>query len=222
MKNDKLSRAAALAYEPMLEEYSSCDEISDRHRFSDAFETKMTSLISEGGKITSHRRKALSWKLVLAAAFLFVAGFCIGAAKTPIHDLIIYIIGSDKEEIVVNNESGDGRIGMGRIYELAELPEGYTLMDSYIDTDHAGYTYTNGNDMLFFSQYKESAYKDVYFDSGVTFEYVTGENGQEYLYVSDSGLSSVIWRSDGHVFLIVGNLDKDELIDLCSKTKIRK
>lgn len=220
MNNDKLSKAAALVYEPLLEEYSTCDEISDDHRFSEDFERKMSGIISEGNEKRRYRKK-LSWRFVLAAIILFAAGFCLGAARSPVHDIIVRFVGNDKDELLIDSESGDDRIGMGAKYVLTDLPEGYSLTNSYIDIDFAWSDYSNGDDILHFAQYKESVYKDVYLDSSTKFEYISDENGQEYLYLSGSGFASVIWHMDGYVFRLSGNLDKDTLIGLCSKTKMQ-
>lgn len=221
MNNDKLSKAAALAYDPLLEEYSTCNEISDDHRFSDNFEKKMSSIIHTESESSGYRRKRISWRFILVAVILFSAGFCLGAAKNTVHDIIVRFAGNDKDELVINSESGDERIGMGAKYMLSELPKGYGLTNSYIDIDFAWSDYSNGTDVLHFAQYKESAYKDVYLDSDTKFEYITDKSGQEYLYVRDPSSASVVWHMDGYVFRLSGNLDKDTLLLLCSKTKMQ-
>lgn len=218
MYDDKLSRACEIAFEPILEEYSVCDEVSEKHRFSDAFEEKMKVAVS--APKPKHRIKKLSWRLIIAAVLIFSSGLCIGAARLPIHDLIMTVIGN-RNDIIVNNKTGDERIGLGKIYVLTSIPQDYRLINSYICADSANSCYSNGKNTFTFLQYKDSAYKDAYVNDSIKSEYITDENEQEYLILSDDESASVIWHKDGYVFIICGNIDKDDLLKLCKSTKLK-
>lgn len=222
MDNQKLSRAAAAAYETKLEEYSGMDNITGEHRFSRAFEKKIRDsiLATEPASEPMIRPGRLSWRLVFAATILFSVGFCLGAAQMPIHDLILRLTGK-QSEIILSSETWDGRIGLGRIYTLTAIPEGYQLINSYMDSDHSTSFYSNGTNTFAFSQYRESVYKDVYINSRAESEYITDENGQEYLFLIDTESMSVTWHKDEYVFLIYGTIDKNAALNLCKSAKFK-
>lgn len=163
--------------------------------------------------------KKFSWHFI-AAAILLSSGFCIGAAKEPIHDIIMMVSGK-QNEIIVGNKTGDNLIGLGKIYTLANIPDGYRLMNSFIDIESANSCYSNGKNTFTFAQIKESAYKSAYVNSEINNEYITDESGQEYFLLSEDESVSVIWHKDGYVFMIYGNIDKNTAVNLCDVTNLK-
>lgn len=215
MDNKKLSRAAAKAYTPLLNSYSVCPEAKD-HIFSEDFERKIDKALT--AKSRNVKKLKLSWKMALIMIVVFLSGFCIGAARVPLHELIIRLFGGNAE-IAVEDSYSNNKIGMDTIYELYDLPNGFEMENKYITPTASEHWYRNGERCIALIQYKSIVYKDVFLGDDVQHEYFSDENGQEYICIQDNENTSIVWKKGEYVFLLFGDLDKYELIDLCKHTK---
>lgn len=223
---NELEKAIAEVVEPQLDELISSSEQAEPHTFSDRHNNKMRRLIKRQKRpyfriVTGAGARAAC--IVLLCILLGTAALSVEAVRKPIKGFIISIF-DDRKEVSVKSE-GDEKHFVEDIYVLAKLPSGYELSSSGggADSSYAFHDYYNGDLRLFFGQYTKESYKDVSFDPADHMELFTDEDGTEYLIDHTAeGELCVLWDNGDYVLHLVGNLTKEEALELCKSAEIEK
>lgn len=114
-----------------------------------------------------------------------------------------------------------------QLYCLYDLPEGYKEIDRFTNDYSLNIIYQNcnGTDHIVFYQDVKRYYGRHYNTEGYDFEEINiGEYSGLYIDWSDENTNygSVIWANGEYVFEIIGDLTKNELLNLANHTNLSK
>ena len=221
MNDEMLGAAARSVCEPELARLCSYDGI-DEYQFSEEFESRMRSIFKPEKRINIRRRI----KTALLIAAIFAAGFCIGmsnkmrwnytAEDTDSGRLLNFNIGS----------VDDRKKHLEEVYTLDGLPQGYTRVICENKSYSSVQIWTDDPDeghIIFFDQCVPAAYRDAFYPDKTEL-CLYEEDGIQYMFgeIKDEDFTSVLWYQHGYVFLITGELSKEELLRLCKTLKIER
>ena len=220
MNNKEFGAALAEICETKLlaEELS----LPEDFEFSESFEAKMSGIIGKERK--PFLRGRLKAALIIAA--IFAAGFCISMTNKMKWN---YTAEDSDGGRTVNFNIGsveDFKLSLDEIYTLDGIPKEYTrvICDNMLFASVQIWVDApdNGNS-IHFCQSIPSAYKDAFFPEEMTLS-LYEEDGIQYMFgeAEDLNYSSVVWYQQGYVFLITGDLPKNELLKLCKTLKIEE
>lgn len=111
-----------------------------------------------------------------------------------------------------------------QLYCLYDLPEGYKEIERFTNDYSLNIIYqnSNGTDLVFYQDVK-CYYNRHYNTEGYVLEEINiGEHSGLYIDWSDENTNygSIIWANGEYVFEIIGNLTKNELLNLASHTNL--
>lgn len=196
----------------------------EEHIFSAKFEKNMEKLIKRRSKpyyklISTGARRAAC--MIVAVIVLSASALSVKAVREAVYEFIMRIF-SDHTQISANREGPDEYPKtIEEEYYIADLPEGFELVDHDVSDNFVYYIYTNEDDYIVFRQYTKDTYiynidneqqeQDLLeFDDQ---KYITCYNKNEYTY---------IWDNGEYIFILISNCDKDDMINLCRSTKIKE
>ncbi len=162
---------------------------------------------------------------ILIAIIFLAAGAAAGAAAAYVISPFIMKEHSDNTELFAGDISGAPEI-IERVYYLDGLPEGYEEIERYSDWCEELVIYQFGDDsynIIMFTQTLKSEFNQHFNTEGHYFEEIK-INGHDGLYidfsVKDSIGGSVVWDSGDYIFVLDGDLTKNELINLAKSAKL--
>lgn len=191
-----------------------------KHNFSVAFRIKRFQTIrttSQGSK-ASHRftvkRVRYALLAVLLAVFLltgFSIWYTIGRFSFNVH--------SD-HSVTFLRERKEDKTKIESIYGL-QSDMGFTLIDRQSDDENVFSTYQSGDTKITLCQMVND---DVH---NLNTEYSSAEkimiNDCEGVFISENDSESLAaWIMDGYLFMLCGNINKDELVILAQSTNLEK
>lgn len=218
-------------------EYESRPQKFPKVQFSEDFERKMNELLyeePEPEKKTSglsslfslfrplRSRRAI---VAVAALMLLFAGMTAGGANPIIvwlHDSWMEQHG-DYVEIEIREDATELSKRTFQKYELAELPEGYTLRDKEFDKEIGMYyiTYVDegGNTVIFRQGKKENKNLGNITANRKDIEEIK-VNGLEGYYVKDSDAENLVLSDGEYMLVFAGNLSKEQFIELAEGLQV--
>lgn len=227
---NNLKKALEESFELRSEKLLSSAQLPEEHKFSYGHNEKMKDLIYSQSSVSyryfgTAKRRALT--VAVICLMVLACALCVAAVRKPIKRFIVNVF-DDHYEVSFNadNNQGGWRYDVSEhgeiesVYELKILPEGYEKESIKSGTTYVCTYYRKGESKLFFGQYADDIYRDVYFDADSNLESVFDENGQEYLVAEVEEGICVLWNRGDYVLHLVGDLDKESAIELCKSAKI--
>ena len=207
-------------------ECSSISEIEvSEHEFSAGFEKKMKKLIHRREKpyfqfiCTAGRRAAC---VAGAIVVISASAFSVKAVRDTVYDFIEDNF-SDHQVVTVKDDE-ESPTTIENEYQITKLPKGFEETEHYAsDVDiYSVYKLQNDNKFIVFEQFTKQTYNVSFDNEHTTFEVFTDDNGQTYrVYDFGRGEYTFVWDNGKYIMQISGNLDKDEMLDLCRSTKMK-
>ena len=104
---------------------------------------------------------------------------------------------------------------INNVYELDEMPDGFTLVDYFISKNKVSYIYSFYDKQFTFTQNVKYAYNDPQ-DGNAIKSIETYDNKVYTIYTWDSGKTVLEWNGKGYIFTAESTLSKEEILSLCS------
>lgn len=217
MADEKLKRAI---FEALSPEYDMVSEYSE-HAFSDKFEKNMQKLIARQKKpyysmINTVGKRAAC--VILAVLIAFTAAVLnVEALRTAFRDFFVNIF--EKFSIVQSADENKSPETIEDIYVIAYNLSGFTE-EVWADTEFDRRTeYVKGDCHIDFEQSVKKAFNSrLNTESADVLTVVVG--GHEAMYYRDNhNYDTVTWDNGDYIFVLSGNIGKDELIKLAESVQ---
>lgn len=194
-------------------------QIAGTHEFSEAFQSRMSKLITFSRKpyflVINTIGKKIAVILIIFVLTFSTILIRVEAARQPIFQFFIEIyekfssvLFPDMEQGICYPES------IEKNYKPQYIPEGYTLLESIVLTTTTQFIYSNKNgDELIYTQYVISSNSLSVDTEGVDIQNITID-GKETLFYSNKGINNLIWTDSDYGYLISGRIIRDEIIKM--------
>ena len=226
-----LKKALEVSFELRSEKELLSAELPDEHKFSERHNNKMKDFIYSRRSVSyrwfgTKKRCALSIAVICLSIITLTA--CTVAVRKPVRNFIVSVF---DDHYKVDFNSGDGvdefeDISQGEkiteTYELTVIPEGYVKESTQSGQTYVCTYYSKNGKKMFFGQYPDGIYRDVYLNGNSNPESVYDENGQEYLIADVEEGICVLWNKGDYILHLTGNFTKEEALELCKSAKIVK
>ena len=226
-----LKKALEVSFELRSEKELLSAELPDEHKFSERHNNKMKDFIYSRRSVSyrwfgTKKRCALSIAVICLSIITLTA--CTVAVRKPVRNFIVSVF---DDHYKVDFNSGDGVDEFEDIsqcekitetYELTVIPEGYVKESTQSGQTHVCTYYSKNGKKMFFGQYPDGIYRDVYLNGNSNPESVYDENGQEYLIADVEEGICVLWNKGDYILHLTGNFTKEEALELCKSAKIVK
>lgn len=217
MADEKLKRAI---FEALSPEYDMVSEYSE-HAFSDKFEKNMQKLIARQKKpyymmINTVGKRAACVIFVALIAFT-AAVLNVEALRTAFRDFFVNIF--EKFSIVQSADVENSPETIEDIYVIAYDLGGFTE-EVWVDTEFDRRTeYVKDDCHINFGQSVKNAFNSrLNTEDADVLTVVVG--GHEAMYYRDNhNYDTVIWDNGDYIFMLSGNIDKDELIKIAESVQ---
>ena len=220
MNDSILGAAVRSVCEPELERLCSYD--GEEYGFSEEFESRMRGICKQKKHISIRRR--IKTGLLIAA--IFAAGFCLGMTNRQ-----LWNYSTEKQDggrmLNFNIDSvEDRKKHIEEVYTLTGLPEKFSRViceNKFYSSVQIWMDSPNQGKAVFFDQCVPSAYRDAFYPEETEISILT-ENGIQYMIGEIPGQEyrSLVWYQYGYVFLITGEMSREELLELSRTTAIEK
>lgn len=226
-----LKKALEVSFELRSEKELLSAELPDEHKFSERHNNKMKDFIYSRRSVSyrwfgTKKRCALSIAVICLSIITLTA--CTVAVRKPVRNFIVSVF---DDHYKVDFNSGDGVDEFEDIsqcekitetYELTVIPEGYVKESTQSGQTYVCTYYSKNGKKMFFGQYPDGIYRDVYLNGNSNPESVYDENGQEYLIADVEEGICVLWNKGDYILHLTGNFTKEEALELCKSAKIVK
>lgn len=107
-------------------------------------------------------------------------------------------------------------------YVITDIPEGFEM--TYYNSDECSidYNYQKGNYSIKFLQAPVDIFNINLDNEHSEIEHSIDSDGQEYIIRTSSDSCTYVWSNGEYAFQIYSNLNKNEVLELCRSTKIKK
>ena len=193
--------------------------------FSLGYKRKMAQLIK--------RQKRPYWKYVntvgkkiavIAIAFMMLFGLSmsIKAIREPVVSFIVTIFDKFSELFVDKSEINSASDKIEEIYELTQLPQGYSENGINISLRNIETTYFNGDSEIRF--YQSIISNKVTIDTEDSYETILFIKDYEIYYIYKNNLTKALWRNEKYIFEIYCNteISEEEMRYIISSLRIKK
>ncbi len=218
-----LSKALGEVFEPQIDEFMETVELKSDYIFSDKYKRKINKLIKRREKPYFKLICTTGRRIVCAAAAVIIvlaSSLSVEAVREAIHDFLMNIF-KGHTAVSVSGTMEDYPTVIEEEYEIANLPEGFEMVDYYADEISIFIMYENKDKYILFEQTVYCDFMGNFDNSNSEFEYYTDMFGHEYL-IQDTGHNyCVIYNNGIYILQITSNLDKNDIINLCKDTKIK-
>ncbi len=224
-----LKKALEVSFELRSEKELLSAELPEEHAFSERHNSKMKDFIYSRRSVSyrwfgTKKRCALSIAVIGLSLIALTA--CTVAVSEPIRNFVVSVF---DDHYIVDFNSGDHADGSDDIpqfaeiketYELTVIPEGYVKESTQSGQTYVCTYYSKNGKKMFFGQYPDGIYRDVYFNGNSNPESVYDETGQEYLIADVEEGICVLWNKGDYILHLTGDFTKEEALELCKSTKI--
>lgn len=224
-----LKKALKVSFELRSEKELLSAELPDEHKFSECHNNKMKDFIYSRRSVSyrwfgTKKRCVLSIAVICLSIITLTA--CTVAVRKPVQNFIVSVF---DDHYKVDFNSGDGVDEFEDIsqcekitetYELTVIPEGYVKESTQSGQTYVCTYYSKNGKKMFFGQYPDDIYRDVYLNGNSNPESVYDENGQEYLIADVEEGICVLWNKGDYILHLTGNFTKEEALELCKSAKI--
>ena len=193
--------------------------------FSLGYKRKMAQLIK--------RQKRPYWKYVntvgkkiavIAIAFMMLFGLSmsIKAIREPVISFIENVFEKFSELFVDKSETQNAPDKIEEIYELTQLPQGYSENGINISLRNIETTYFNGDSEIRF--YQSIISNKVTIDTEDSYETILFIKDYEIYYIYKNNLTKALWRNEKYIFEIYCNteISEEEMRYIISSLRIKK
>lgn len=226
-----LKKALEVSFEQRSEKELLSAELPEEHKFSERHNSKMKDFIYSRRSVSyrwfgTKKRCALSIAVICLSIITLTA--CTVAVRKPVRNFIVSVFDGHYK---VDFNSGDSSNEIEDIsqcekitetYELTVIPEGYVKESTQSGQTYVCTYYSKNGKKMFFGQYPDGIYRDVYLNGNSNPESVYDENGQEYLIADVEEGICVLWNKGDYILHLTGNFTKEEALELCKSAKIVK
>jgi len=106
-----------------------------------------------------------------------------------------------------------------KIYELDEMPDGFDLIDYYVDKRKVSYTYSFYDKEFTFTQNVKFSYNSPQNETA-TKSIETYDDREYTIYSWDLDKTTVEWSDKGYIFTAESSLSKEEIISVCESINV--
>lgn len=209
-----------------INDYLATVDFSVKHEFSPKYQRRTAKLIRWRGKpyyqliCTAGRRAAC---IAAAVVLLCSVAMSFEDVRATVKEFFTKAF-SDHIVMEAHPEAWeDDPDTIETVYEITALPDGFVLVDSVECSTYVYADYIYGEYYIDFIQYtyatfranidNENTEREVYFDN---------ENQEYTVFIYKNGDISVFWTEGGYVLSIDSNLNKEEVLALCTSTKMQE
>lgn len=196
-----------------------CDEM---HEFSEEYRSRKRKLLRQREKAyfnivcTAGRRAAC---IIAAIVVLSASTLSVKAVREAVYDFLIkHFSGHD---VITFDTAENAPEMIEKEYFISDLPDGFKMTEYKRNILFVSQTFTKEDKYICFSQNISNAYVCNIDNEYGSSERYTDENGQTYLIYDFNDECMIMWKVEGYVLSISGNIDKDSLLDLCKSTKCK-
>lgn len=188
----------------------SADEIT----YSHSFERNMSKLIDKMRNDKYHRFTRKTVRFLIAVAAVTAITFTVLAVEQSRN----FIIEQFKTHSVFSASDTENSQNVEE-FELGYIPEGFEKVNEQKSENRISYAYFDDFDNEFTIN-KCSLDYDVSIDSEKNSSWIIEYNNiTYYAYSQDKEIVAYVWNEDEHLYFIVGNLDKNELLKIAKNVK---
>ena len=197
-----------------------CSEVNRTDCVDEIIPEKLENRILRGVRKNRNRNRITRALKVCfySLSVVLIAGIDILSAKNAkALGLAVRHLWIDGDVKVISNSDSSEYPVIHHNYKPEVFPEGFEAVESHkmITFEEAFYLYINKNmpqQNIFFEQYLKSKYKNIDYSGNA--EYCYDAAGNEYIVVQDENNTEVIWEEGDYVFILGGNIGKDELVSM--------
>lgn len=218
-----LAKALGEVFEPQIDEFMQTVELKPNYIFSDKYKRKINKLIKRREK-PYFKLICTTWRRIVctsaAVIIILASALSVEAVREAIHDFFMNIF-KGHTAVSVSGTIEDYPTFIEEEYEIANLPEGFEMVDYYADKLSVFAMYVNNDKYISFQQMVYDKFTENFDNEHSTVEYYTDILGKEFL-IQDTGYNYCVVHNDGrYVIQVASNLNKDDVIKLCKDTKIK-
>ncbi len=218
-----LSKALGEVFEPQIDEFMKTVDLELNYKFSDKFKRKINKLIKRREKpyfkliCTTGRRIVCT---ATAVIIILASSLSVEAIREAVHDFLMNIF-KGHTAVSVRGTMEDYPAFIEEEYEIANLPDGFELVDYYADDMSIFAMYANNDKYIFFQQMAYDKFKENFDNEHSNIECYTDLLGNEFLIQDTKHNCCVVYNNGRYIIQITSNLDKYEVVSLCKDTKIK-
>lgn len=184
-----------------------------KHKFSKKHEEKMKELFEPDTKVQKHRLSKKTIKILLIAAILLglaTTVFAIPASR----EFIIQKFSNHSEYNVLDTENAEEVESL----KLNYIPEGFVKTEEYNSENYFIAVYDNLDE--YFSVKKYTIDTNVNYDTEKSNYEIIKINGIDAVfYKSDNNLGGIIFNNSKYLFVVNGNISKEELVKIAQNVE---
>lgn len=209
-------------------EFSPCERsakpiFSHKHKrkMNEIFAIKPETNVKTSSERKNEYRKPLSIKtrIIIAAVIVIFMAFLVGGVNAFVSGNLNATVYDDNIHLVVTIRDDCPKI-IEEFYSLSVLPEGYVRKTIHTGKRHASIEYVNSdNKVIVLSQFAKSAF-NIHIGAEKSSVEKTKINGFDALSVevvrknSMRKYSHIVWDSDDYIFVLSGELPREEIVNL--------
>ena len=209
-------------------EFSQCEN-TEKPSFSHKHKRKMNKIFAikpeidekKSAENTNSCRKPLSIKtrIIIAAVIVIFMAFLVGGVNAFVAGNINATVYDDNIRFIVSIRD-DCPVIIEEFYSLSTLPEGYSRRTIHMGKRHASVEYVNGEkNVIMLSQFVKRSF-NYHIGAEKSSVEKTEINGFDALSVevvrknSMKKYSHIVWDSDDYIFVLSGELPREEIVNL--------
>lgn len=180
-----------------------------KHKFSKKHEEKMKELFEPDTKVQKHRLSKKTIKILLIAAILL--GFATTVFAIPAsREFIIQKFSNHSEYNVLDTENAE----QVKSLKLNYIPEGFVKTEEY----EYSCVYKNKNKEFVVEKLIISS--EIGYDTEMYKDEIIKINGIDAIFFkSNNDYKGIIYNNGKHIFLIDGNIEKEELVKIAQNVE---
>ena len=218
---EKALSTAAEAY--MINRLTNGSISTEQFVTSKSFEKRINKLIKSEHNLYYKFTLTRARRLLCAAIIiilLLASMLSVGAVREMIANFFVEHF-SDHNTVSSNTISKIHPKKIEKLYELSNIPEGFTLFDESVDATNASYLYLNNKNSILFEQNTKNSFS-INVDDHLKYNSVI-INNQEYLvykYNNQNGCV-IIWDNGEYIFTISTTLSSKTSLNLCNSIVLK-
>jgi len=220
----KLKEALILYWDEQLAEFPTDEELEATITFSSRFEKRINRLIKSQKKPyyklinTTMKRVAA---VIIIVLLTLTAAMSVEAIRTPVIKFCMEVYEKFSEVVFGSENATESQIESIQEIYLPTIPKNFKLVTSHADTSIIYHEYEN--DVKQYIMYEQSI---LGASISINTENIEPESvviqGYEGIYYENLGVKTLLWSNGRYSFLLMSNLEKDELLLMAETLKEEK
>lgn len=218
---DIIAQAIGDVFDEQISELSRSLEHSQTHVFSRSHNKKMRRIIKRQRKpyfklvCTAGRRAAC---IAAAAVVLSASAMSVKAVRKTVFDFVTTVF-SDHKTVSADSAAQEGYPKtIEEEYHITALPQGFKAQYHNTTDTMVDIPYYSTDSRLLFTQHTKESFNVIFSDTARIEDY-TDTDGQKYQIVITQQETVYIWDNGRYVFMILGGLDREEMLDICKSVR---